>query len=74
MLDLNYIEDAAAAVDMNVVRTDDGRYIELQGTAEETPFSCDELDQLLGLADAGIDQLLDIQRESLGASLDSVSS
>ena len=68
-LDLDYIEDSAAEVDMNVVRTDDGRYIELQGTAEQTPFPREQLDSLLNLADTGIDQLIDVQREALGPSL-----
>jgi len=66
MLDLDYIEDSAAEVDMNVVRTDDGRYVELQGTAEVTPFRRDELDRLLALADAGLDQLQALQREAVG--------
>jgi len=65
MLDLDYIEDSAAEVDMNVVRTNNGRYVELQGTAETKPFSREHLDQLLGHADSGIDQLLAAQREML---------
>jgi ribonuclease PH len=65
-LDLDYVEDSAAEVDMNVVRTDDGRYVEIQGTAETTPFRRDRLDQLLTLADAGIDALQARQREALG--------
>ena len=69
-LDLDYVEDAAAEVDMNVVRTDGGRYVELQGTAEATPFAREELDRLLELADKGIDQLHGIQREVLGGALD----
>ena len=68
-LDLDYVEDSAAEVDMNVVRTDDGRYVELQGTAEATPFSRGELDQLLTLADTGIDRLQALQRELLGEAL-----
>ncbi len=69
VLDLDYIEDSAAEVDMNVVRTDDGRYIELQGTAEATPFRRDRLDDLLALADLGIDSLQARQREVLGGVL-----
>jgi len=69
-LDLDYVEDSAAEVDMNVVRTDDGRYVELQGTAEATPFSRGELDQLLTLADTGIDRLQALQRELLGEALE----
>jgi ribonuclease PH len=69
VLDLNYVEDAAADVDMNVVRTGDGRYVEVQGTAETTPFDRDRLGSLLALADAGIDRLLAIQRDALGDTL-----
>jgi ribonuclease PH len=65
-LDLDYVEDSAAEVDMNVVRTDDGRYVEIQGTAEATPFRRDRLGELLNLADAGIDRLQARQREVLG--------
>jgi len=70
LLDLDYVEDSAAEVDMNIVRTDDGRYIELQGTAESVPFSHDNLNQLLGLAGKGIDELQAAQREVLGPALD----
>jgi len=69
VLDLDYVEDSAADVDMNVVRTDDGRYIELQGTAETTPFGRERLERLLDLADAGIDRLHELQREALGSVL-----
>ena len=72
MLDLDYVEDSAADVDMNVVRTSDGRYVELQGTAETTPFHRTQFDQLLDLADAGIDRLQQLQRELLGAGLDNL--
>ncbi len=68
-LDLDFIEDSAAEVDMNVVRTDDGRYVEIQGTAESTPFRRDRLGELLTLADLGIDVLQARQREVLGDSL-----
>ncbi len=70
ILDLTYQEDSSAHVDMNIVRTDDGRYIEIQGTAEANPFSRDQVDSLLTLADTGIDALLKIQRESLAGVLD----
>lgn len=66
VLDLDYVEDSAAEVDMNVVRTDAGEYVEIQGTAESRPFSRDGLDQMLALADHGIDQLLVAQRDALG--------
>ncbi len=65
-LDLDYNEDSAADVDMNVVRTDGGRYVELQGTAESTPFAKEDLDGLLRHADQGIDALIALQRQALG--------
>jgi ribonuclease PH len=65
MLDLDYSEDVDAAVDMNVVMTGDGRFIELQGTGEEATFSEDELQALLKLARRGIEQLTAIQQKSL---------
>jgi len=72
VLDLDYDEDSTAEVDMNVVRIDDGRYVEVQGTAETTPYTKDRLDAMLVLADAGIDRLHRIQREILGGALDRV--
>ena len=66
MLDLAYDEDSRADVDMNVVKTGDGRFIEVQGTAEGPPFERPALDALLELADAGIRQLVSMQREILG--------
>ncbi|HEV3152833.1 MAG TPA: ribonuclease PH [Candidatus Baltobacteraceae bacterium] len=65
LLDLAYDEDSRAEVDMNVFMTDAGRFTELQGTAEATPFSRSELDTLLGLAERGIAELLTIQRSAL---------
>jgi ribonuclease PH len=70
VLDLDYVEDAAAEVDMNVVRTHDGKYVELQGTAESKPFPRSQLDKLLDIADKGIDELHVLQREVLGPDLD----
>jgi ribonuclease PH len=67
VLDLDYVEDSAAEVDMNVVRTDAGEYVEIQGTAESRPFSREGLDRMLVLADHGIDQLLAMQREVVGS-------
>ena len=61
MLDLEYSEDVRAEVDMNVVMTSSGRFIEVQGTAEGLPFSRSELDDLLGLAEHGIAEILDRQ-------------
>jgi ribonuclease PH len=65
MLDLAYSEDSKAAVDMNVVMTSTGRFVEVQGTAEGDPFTRSELDELLSLAEHGIASLLDYQAELL---------
>ena len=65
-LDLAYAEDSRAEVDMNIVKTGAGKYIEVQGTAETTPFGRDALLLLLDLADRGIQQLIQLQREHVG--------
>jgi len=65
VLDLDYHEDAAASVDMNVVMTGSGRYVEIQGTGEEDTFSDRQLDTLLKLARNGIAQLGEMQRKTL---------
>ena len=65
VLDLDYAHDSTADVDMNFVMTDDGRFVEIQGTAEHNPFTDEELDQLKVLAKKGIAQLAAIQREAL---------
>jgi ribonuclease PH len=65
LLDLKYDEDSRAEVDMNIVCTGDGRFIEVQGTAEGSPFTREEMDQLLILARQGIDHLLQAQRAAL---------
>ncbi len=62
VLDLPYAEDSTAETDMNVVMTGKGLFVEVQGTAEGAPFSREELDQLLGLAENGIRQIHDMQR------------
>jgi ribonuclease PH len=67
VLDLDYAEDSACDTDMNVVMNDGGGFIELQGTAEGHAFRRDELDALLGLATDGVKQLLELQRQALGA-------
>jgi ribonuclease PH len=64
-LDLDYSEDVRAEVDMNVVMTGAGRFVEVQGTAEGTPFSKSELDDLVGLAERGIVEIFGLQRELL---------
>ena len=66
VLDLEYEEDAAADVDMNIVKTGNGRFIEVQGTAERTPFGHEALTELLRLADAGITELVGLQQEIVG--------
>ena len=65
LLDLKYDEDSRAEVDMNIICTGDGRFIEVQGTAEREPFTQEQMDQLLVLATGGIAQLVRIQRETL---------
>ena len=64
-LDMDYEEDSKAEVDMNVVMTDDGKLVEVQGTAEKTPFPVKDLDRLVSLAKKGIDDLVAIQRKTL---------
>ena len=64
-LDLSYAEDSQADVDMNVVRTDSGRFVELQGTGEKTPFSPQEMQAMLDLAAHGTNLLFDHQRKAL---------
>jgi ribonuclease PH len=66
LLDLDYEEDVAASVDMNVVMTSSGQFVEVQGTGENATFSRAELDRLLRMASAGIRRLLAIQARSLG--------
>jgi len=67
MLDLNYAEDSMADVDMNVVMTGSKKFVEVQGTAEEVPFDKEQLDRMLHLAMRGIEQLVDLQVQLLGA-------
>jgi len=72
VLDLDYPEDFAAAVDMCVVMTDRREIVEVQGTAEEAPFSRAQLDRLVDLAEGGIEELLAAQAAALGAAHDAV--
>jgi len=65
LLDLKYDEDSRAEVDMNLVCTSDGRLIEIQGTAEREPFTTEQMNQMLALAQGGIAQLIVLQREAL---------
>ncbi|MEO2082545.1 MAG: ribonuclease PH [Desulfurobacteriaceae bacterium] len=66
LLDLNYQEDSMAEVDMNVVMTDKGEFAEVQGTGEGRPFSREELERLLNLAEKGIMELVEKQKSALG--------
>jgi ribonuclease PH len=65
LLDLDYREDSSAEVDMNVVKTDTGKIVEIQATAEKSPFTQDDFNALLGLADKGIEELFLVQKEIL---------
>lgn len=66
LLDLCYEEDYRAGVDMNIVMTDRGEFVEIQGTGEECTFSLNELEKLIKLGQKGNDELISIQKESLG--------
>lgn len=66
ILDLCYAEDAQAAVDMNVVMTSSGEFVELQGTGEEATFTARQLDEMLNLARKGIEELIEIQKKIVG--------
>jgi ribonuclease PH len=66
VLDLPYSEDVEAKVDMNVVMTESGRFVEVQGTAEGIPFSKKQLDSMLELAEKGIRELISAQKKALG--------
>jgi ribonuclease PH len=65
VLDLAYAEDSTADVDMNIVCTGAGKFIELQGTAEREPFSREQMDEMLVLAEIGVNRLFEIQRQAL---------
>jgi ribonuclease PH len=69
LLDLDYGEDSTAEVDFNVVMTQSGKLVEVQGTAEGRPFSRQEMEQLLNLAEKGVFELMDIQKSLLMADL-----
>ena len=74
VLDLNYIEDSAALVDMNVVMTGSGEFVELQGTGEESTFSANQLQDMLAAASKGLKELTGIQKEALGEVAEKVGS
>jgi len=65
LLDLAYIEDVAAQVDMNLVMNGEGQFIEIQGTGEESTYSDEQLSAMLALGKEGIKQLLELQRQAL---------
>jgi ribonuclease PH len=69
MLDLAYSEDSRADVDMNIVKTGSGMYVEVQGTAEALPFGREVLNRMLDIADTGIRQLIALQRGFVGQHL-----
>ncbi|TAA68163.1 ribonuclease PH [Planococcus salinarum] len=66
ILDLDYVEDSTAEVDMNLVMTGQGNFVELQGTGEESTFTRAQLNELLDLGETGIRQLIEMQKEILG--------
>lgn len=70
VLDLDYAEDSSAETDMNVVMTEHGGFIEIQGTAEKRTFTRVELDQMLELAKSGINELIRIQKQAVGVDTD----
>src|SRR5205085_9776519 len=65
LLDLCYAEDSNAEVDMNIVCTGSGQFIEIQGTAEREPFTREQMNEMLALAEKGINQLFTIQRYAI---------
>jgi ribonuclease PH len=67
VLDLDYAEDSSAETDMNLVMTEDGGFVEIQGTAEGAPFSATELEAMLALGRAGTNELFEAQREALAS-------
>lgn len=72
VLDLNYMEDSKAKVDMNVVMTGQGEFVEVQGTGEEHPFSREQLNTLLAFAEQGVLHLIEKQKEVLGAIIEQI--
>ncbi|MEW6001046.1 MAG: ribonuclease PH [Nitrospirota bacterium] len=72
-IDLSYLEDSIAEVDMNIVMTGEGRLVEIQGTAEGMPFSKEILDNLIKLAEEGIGSLIKVQKKLLGSDMEQLS-
>lgn len=71
ILDLSYDEDSTADVDMNIVMTESGKFIEIQGTAEQEPFSYTQMEEMLRLAKEGMDKIFSIQKKILSKNIDS---
>jgi len=69
LLDLNYAEDSKAEVDMNIVMTGSGKFVEIQGTAEHTPFTLEQMNELIDLGAKGVKELIQIQRSIVGQAL-----
>jgi len=67
LLDLNYGEDSTAEVDMNIVMTDNDRFVEVQGTGEQKAFDREQMNRMVDLAAAGIHQLFDLQQAAIEA-------
>ncbi|MTI81704.1 MAG: ribonuclease PH [Firmicutes bacterium] len=67
ILDLNYQEDSAAEVDMNIIMTGNGEFVEIQGTGEEYTFSRGEMDKMMDYAENGIEELVQLQKDALGS-------
>ena len=65
VIDLNYTEDSQAEVDLNVVMTEDGRFIEVQGTAENKPFSPETLEEMLRLAQGALQEITSLQKRAI---------
>ncbi len=66
IVDLNYAEDSTCQVDMNIIMTEDGQLVEIQGTGEESPFTRAQLNEMLELGEGGIKELVKVQKEALG--------
>jgi len=71
VLDLDYVEDKDAAVDFNLVLTEDGQFVEIQGSGEEATFSDEEFQAMLALGKKGVDELITMQREAIAKSIES---
>ena len=67
ILDLEYSEDSVAEVDMNIVKTGKGGFVEIQGTAEQEPFTDKDMDAMLSLANKGIKELIALQKKTIGS-------